>query len=376
MSLRIRRGTESQRTGVTFDTGEILWTTDGQQLWVGDGVTQGGKPAVGLNVAGYGLTFNTSSKKLEVSGLTADDIAGGVNNKFFSTELAQDAVAPMFTSGTHTNISFQYDDELGRMNATVVLDGVGISDISADTSPTLGGNLDLDGKSIGNIGVGNDEPTIGSINLDGGITATNVLSNTATINTINTGTTTIDQTNALRVTGVSNLFTVERTGLKITSNTTDTFGGLYIYGATSGDSLTSSTINMFVSKGTVASPVIVANNDVLGANSILAYNGFDYVNSAGSGFFVDGTPTSGAVSVPTRFAVAVSDGVGAVGSIAMTLNSKGVFSAPIMQPGSYTTTQRDELVPAVGMMIYNTTDNKFQGYQNSGGILPEWVDLS
>lgn len=375
MSLRIRRGTESQRTGVTFDTGEILWTTDGQQLWVGDGVTQGGKPAVGLNVAGYGLTFNTSSKKLEVSGLTADDIAGGVNNKFFSTELAQDAVAPMFTSGTHTNISFQYDDELGRMNATVVLDGVGISDISADTSPTLGGNLDLDGRSIGNIGVGNDEPTIGSINLDGGITATNILSNTATINTINMGTTVLDQANSLRVSGVSNLFTVERTGLKITANTTDTSSGLYIYGATSGGTLTSSSINVFTSQGTIASPTIVADGDVLGVYSASAYNGFDYVESAGIAFFVDGTPTPGAVSAPSKFLVVVSDGSGPATS-AMVLNSKGVLSAPVIQPGSYTSTERDALTPAVGMMIYNTTDNKFQGYQNTGGILNEWVDLS
>lgn len=375
MSLRIRRGTESQRTGVTFDTGEILWTTDGQQLWVGDGVTQGGKPAVGLNVAGYGLTFNTSSKKLEVSGLTADDIAGGVNNKFFSTELAQDAVAPMFTSGTHTNISFQYDDELGRMNATVVLDGVGISDISADTSPTLGGNLDLDGRSIGNIGVGNDEPTIGSINLDGGITATNILSNTATINTINMGTTILDQANSLRVSGVSNLFTVDRTGLKLTGNTTDTFSGLYLYGTTTAGTQTSSSINIFTSQGTVASPTIIADGDVLGVYSTLAYNGFDYVESGGFGFFVDGTPTPGAVSAPSKFLVVVSDGSGPATS-AMVLNSKGVLSAPVIQPGSYTSTERDLLTPAVGMMIYNTTDNKFQGYQNTGGILNEWVDLS
>jgi len=41
MSLRIRRGTNAERQGITFDLGEIVWTTDTQQLWVGDGVTQG-----------------------------------------------------------------------------------------------------------------------------------------------------------------------------------------------------------------------------------------------------------------------------------------------------------------------------------------------
>ena len=32
---------------------------------------------------------------------------------------------------------------------------------------------------------------------------------------------------------------------------------------------------------------------------------------------------------------------------------------------NYTTTERDLLDAANGMIIYNTTDNKFQGYENS-----------
>jgi hypothetical protein len=45
--------------------------------------------------------------------------------------------------------------------------------------------------------------------------------------------------------------------------------------------------------------------------------------------------------------------------------------------GTFTSTERDAIpTPAVGMMIYNSTTNKFQGYQNSGGTTPEWVDLS
>jgi len=35
-----------------------------------------------------------------------------------------------------------------------------------------------------------------------------------------------------------------------------------------------------------------------------------------------------------------------------------------------TTTQRDALTAAVGMIVYNTTDSKFQGYAASG-----WVNL-
>ncbi len=376
MSLRIRRGTDAQRSGITFDMGEIVWTTDGQQLWVGDGLTQGGSPVVGANVAGYGLAYDATTRRLEVAGLSADDITNGVNNKFFATELAQDAAASLFVTGTHSNISFVYDDALGKINATVALDGIGLTDIVADTTPQLGGNLDLNGRSIGNIGEESDEPTIGNINITGDIAAVNLSANTATVDTLNIGNTTVDQTNFLTVSGLTNLFTFSRTGLDLTSNTSDTFGGLRIFGNSVSGTETSSSINVFTSRGTVGTPAIVEDGDALAVYSASSHNGIEYVEAGGFGFFVDGTPTTGGVSAPSRFLVAVSDGVGEVGTSAMILSSKGVLSAPIMQPGSYTTTQRNALTPAVGMMIYNTTLNKFQGYQNSGGTVLEWVDLS
>jgi hypothetical protein len=57
-------------------------------------------------------------------------------------------------------------------------------------------------------------------------------------------------------------------------------------------------------------------------------------------------------------------------------NNKGTLSAPVIQTGSYDSTQRNTLTPAVGMIIYNTTTNKFQGYQNTDGTTLQWVDLS
>jgi hypothetical protein len=42
MSLRIRRGTDAQRTGVTFLEGELVYTTDTKKLYLGDGTTAGG----------------------------------------------------------------------------------------------------------------------------------------------------------------------------------------------------------------------------------------------------------------------------------------------------------------------------------------------
>jgi len=127
MALRIRRGTDAQRSGVTLEMGEIVWTTDGQQLFVGNGLTQGGTAVIGAQILGYGLAYDSLNKRIEVEGLSADDLSNGVNNKFFATELAQDAAASLFTTGTHTGITFQYDDNLGKINAVVALDGVGIT---------------------------------------------------------------------------------------------------------------------------------------------------------------------------------------------------------------------------------------------------------
>lgn len=41
-----------------------------------------------------------------------------------------------------------------------------------------------------------------------------------------------------------------------------------------------------------------------------------------------------------------------------------------VQFGSVTTTERSEIVPQNGMVIYNSTDNRFQGYQNN-----TWINL-
>ena len=165
MALRIRRGLNNQRAGIVFPLGELVWTTDTQQLWVGNNETSGGVPVVGSNVIGYGLIFNNTTKRIEVSGLSADDLTNGTSNRFFSTELAQDAAASLFTSGSHTGITFQYDDSLGKINAVVSMDGVGLTDIVNDTSPSLGGNLDINSFDITGTG---DITVVGNITATGG----------------------------------------------------------------------------------------------------------------------------------------------------------------------------------------------------------------
>jgi len=55
--IQIRRGVEAQRASITPDAGEMLFTTDNKQLFVGDGATAGG-----LLVASAGSTTNFVQK--------------------------------------------------------------------------------------------------------------------------------------------------------------------------------------------------------------------------------------------------------------------------------------------------------------------------
>ena len=110
MSLRIRRGTEAQRPSAAFDLGEIVWTTDTNKLYVGDGVNLGGKNILATS-AGTGLIWNATTQRLDFNG-----------------------------------------------------SGTGIVSVQADANPSLGGNLNLNNRNItgtGNITISGTVSTTG-----------------------------------------------------------------------------------------------------------------------------------------------------------------------------------------------------------------------
>ena len=51
------------------------------------------------------------------AGATTTHLPEG-DNLYFTEERAQDAVAQMLAAGTHTGVSFDYDDAAGAMNVT------------------------------------------------------------------------------------------------------------------------------------------------------------------------------------------------------------------------------------------------------------------
>ena len=75
-----------------------------------------------------------------------------------------------------------------------------------------------------------------------------------------------------------------------------------------------------------------------------------------------GSPTAVATHAP--YALTVQDDLTVLGSTTITTTT-GALVVPRL-----TTTQRNALTAAVGMIIYNTSDSKFQGYAGS-----TWVNL-
>ncbi len=88
MPLQIRRGTDAERLAMTqpLAQGELLYVTNAQRLYVGNGSTLGG---------------------VQITGYTNED--------------AQDATAQLFSNGTHTGITFTYNDASASLNAVVDL---------------------------------------------------------------------------------------------------------------------------------------------------------------------------------------------------------------------------------------------------------------
>jgi hypothetical protein len=177
MSLRIRRGTTAQRTGITFDLGEIVYTTDTQKLYIGDGVTAGGKNLLETS-AGNGFTFNQATQQIDFSignlNLNTAQVTEDASRLYYTDERAQDAVAAALVAGNayNTGITFTYNDALNRI--TAVSTG-GLTNISADTNPSLGGNLSTGSYNI----TGNGSISASSFSASSSISVTAVTQSTS-----------------------------------------------------------------------------------------------------------------------------------------------------------------------------------------------------
>ena len=350
MSLRIRRGTEAQRSSATFDLGEIVYTTDTNKLYVGDGVNLGGKNILATS-AGTGLVWNTTTQRLDFNG-----VGSGIVN------VAADANP---TLGGNLNLNNRNIDGTGNINITGTITATQFlgTRVSVDINPSLGGNLNLNSRNIS--GTGN-------INIIGTITATQYV-NLPTpqlefdpaprlIGNLNLDSHNITGIGSITITG--DLTLTSSTG-KIIAGTTAAPAGLTINSATREETfnlrvLSNSSIIFYSSNGTLTAPTPVLNNETPGGFKFKAYNSLGKFNTVGGIFCqYNGVPATDLNNTDSiaRGTIAFTTGYGS-NQLFASFDSFGVFKAPVFQLAAYADdAARSTAIPtpAAGMMVFMTS---------------------
>ena len=386
MPLQVRRGTRADRDDlvtsyVPLATGEPLWCTDTGDLFIGDGITPGGvqvneEPILDLTtytgVIGNTEFINVGEQFINLNGTIQTDIVpdpsvspeslniGALERRFNKIWVGGNGIAIgeslIVNNGTAIQLPFDstvggqpiatgqginpgdtYTISIGSDDSTLIVDHINsrfTGTLRGDVT-TLLGDVVIDAES--------KEGNFREINLEAPslINGNNIafLSNlTSFVATVPSATEPI-----VSVTSIND------------------------------DPALGSSLSLTRSRGILTAPSIVENGDEIASIEFSAFDGTNFVATGGFVATVDGIPLSDQPA-PTRIDINVSDGSTIV-TAAVVKSDQLEITVPVIFP-NLTTTVRNLLTPVVGMIIYNTTDNRFQGYQNTSGTTLEWVNLS
>jgi len=374
-TLRIKRGTKTQlqtSPGYVPAEGELVYTTDSKEVFVGDGATTGGTPV------------SVSTQNLEDLGNV--QALAAQNDQILVYNGSQWAATDNPAIDVRGNI---YGDD-----STLLVDAingriVGPVETSSVTATNLVGNLtgDVVGSVTGNV-VGNTTGThfgavTGSVTGDvvGSVFAddsSSVIDSIAKILTI----TKITQTGNLQINATGGVSVASGSNLTIGSVGDDNaFKNGQLIIKRSNTSGVAMSVNTYHDSDNVADIKSVKNRGT--EDTPASYQAGDRtMELVGQAF--DGSSNRENVTLVFETTAAVSNNV-APGKATFKIrnpagtNTEFAFqndgglvmpASGYVQFGSITTTERNALTAANGMVIYNSTDNKFQGYENGA-----WVNL-
>jgi hypothetical protein len=319
MALKLRRGTEANRTSITPAEGEIIYVTDTKKIYVGDGTTPGGVLQGGSGGGGSltGITDNATASVLTLSdanisidvdlSITGQEIVGDGD-----INISGDVTASGAGTGIITANSF-----VGNVTGNVTGNAVGAHTGTFDGDMT--GSVFSDDSTI--IVDGNTRT------LHGNLQDVNKITYDTSLN-VSHGT-----SGSIGTTNFSN--TEEAQYLKIRRTDAGTASDQNI-GLIGFDQIDDTGTKTYVSFAAWHSGLY------LGTSSSGSYAATNYVG------FADGN-------------MAIGDYTPAAG---LRLDVRGnVKATGFIQTGSFTTAERDALTAANGMMIYNTTNSRFQIYE-------------
>jgi len=400
MALQIRRGPNAQRATTLLQVGEVAWTTDTKKLYVGDGVTTGGVNIL-ANIAGTGFVWNPTTEQLDlagstITGITADNVSetnGVVPRLWYRSSLGKQHASEIFTTvagAAHTGISFSWDDVNQKLTATVTAENVDDTVASMFTSGTHTGisfTYGLTQDAANRIDAAVDpefiQDTVNNLLTAGvhtGITFTysdslnalsaavdfsNVpmggnLSSNLVLNSRNiTGTGNITATGDLTLTGV----------LTATSSTLPHFVSsghslpLQINALNAGNT---PLISLNTSNGTIAAPTNLAPGDYVGGLKLGAYYNGNYKFSGGVVSKLDADANMAKVFPKSTLFILAGNNSDSQQAISYFTGS-GAFVVPILQVSDVAGTLPTPA--AAGMIVLDGTT--FKGYNGTA-----WVNLN
>ena len=370
MALQIRRGTDAQRQGITPLAGELIFTTDTKKLFVGDGST----------VGGVQVDTTLSSQYLSVpSNITPD----ASNTRDLGTPSA--AWRTVHTNGIVATGEIEAASFTGNVvsNSSTVVVNANAGTVTANLTGNVQGNVtgdtvgthtgpvtgDVKGSLFGSdsslrIDGDSDFMTNGVIAFDGSVVQLQ------SGDKVTFGTTT----------------SANGVGIKINSTDHANNMAIEVYSDASNNS-TLNSMEAFASRGTIVTPTVVNPDDGIFGHNFYGYDGSAYRLSSFIHASVDpnATVASGAVPGQLLFATTPDNGStlkymtinkdGNLGinvsnpSKKLEVNGNGEFASEVLL-GRMDQTAINALTAANGMIVYNTTTNKFQG--DEGGA---WSNL-
>ena len=340
-TLRIKRGTKTalqSSPGYVPAEGELVYTTDSKEVFVGDGATTGGTPVSvstqNLEDLGNVQALAANNDQILVYNGTqwsatdnpAIDIRGNIYGD--DSTLLVDAingriVGPVVTSSvTATNV-------VGNLTGDVV--GSVTGSVVGNTTGTHFGNVvgGIDGDVNGSVFGDDSTVLLDGINktFSGNITGSTVIS-AATESEVQLGITSLENTSRINL--------KRQSATDLSGDTSVQYGTISFGRSDTG--------------GTTTTGLIFGREDSI--------------------YF--GQSATGAFGTEAVYMVWKGNKLG-LGKTTPTQQLEMTGNAKIdgfVQFGSLTTTERNALTAANGMVIYNSTDNKFQGYENGS-----WVNL-
>jgi len=431
MALQVRRGTNTERLGITPLAGELVYTTDTKQLYVGDGSTAGGITSISGTIdsvladttpqLGGDLDLNshniTGTGNINITGtITA---TGNIN---LGDGIGSDIV--VFGGAIQGHLVPDTDITWNLGSPTKQFNEVWISQLNVENQLTVGrimGNLIADDSTVvfdatagtllastltGSATINVTGDLTGSVFGDDSTLLIDGINKTVLVDVSNITTTSSIYTQGANIrvggAGDGNLIFLQDnlSSATLIITTEDTAGvvviprpvqigsssslipnititvphgtpnspGLTIAG--SFDTAGSAFASVSRSRGTKAAPTAVQTGDSLGAFLLTGYNGVAYRLAGGIRSIAAGAPQATYIPANVELFVAGDDGAGEA-ALRVRRDQKVTELLGPMKLVPFTTAERNALTPEEGMVIFNTDTTIAQVYANSA-----WRDMN